>query len=209
MERVNKTKFLGVLIDENLTWKHHIDALSKTISRNIGVLNKLKHFVPDKILHTLYCTLVMPYINYGILIWGNAANVYLDKIFKLQKWALRTISNSHYRAHSSPLFANFKILNVFDSFKLELSMFMYKHFNSKLPETFNKYFIKHTEIHNYHTRNAQDYSIPKTKKVFSQRSIRNTGPSQWNSLERNIKLSTSVKHLRNQLKNQLILEYET
>ena len=40
---VNNTKFLGVLIDENLTWKDHIDAISKTMSRNIGMINKLKH----------------------------------------------------------------------------------------------------------------------------------------------------------------------
>ena len=50
LERVNSTKFLGVIIDENLTWKHHIDAISKTISRNIGMLTKLKHYVPGYIL---------------------------------------------------------------------------------------------------------------------------------------------------------------
>ena len=44
LERVKHTKFLGVLIDECLTWKHHIDCVSKTLSKNIGVMNKLKHF---------------------------------------------------------------------------------------------------------------------------------------------------------------------
>ena len=71
LERVKVTKFLGVLIDECLTWKNHIDCISKTISRNIGVMNKLKHSIPHCILRTLYCTLILPYINYGILIWGN------------------------------------------------------------------------------------------------------------------------------------------
>ena len=71
LDRVTKTKFLGVIIDENLTWKNHIDGITKTISRNIGMINKLKFFfVPERILRTLYCTLVLPYINYGILIWG-------------------------------------------------------------------------------------------------------------------------------------------
>ena len=69
LSRVNKTKFLGVLIDENLTWKDHIDAISKTMSRNIGMINKLKHFVPKRILLSLYYTLVMPYLNCGILAW--------------------------------------------------------------------------------------------------------------------------------------------
>ena len=71
LERVRFTKFLGVLIDECLTWKQHIDCVSKTISRNIGVMNKLKYSIPGRILHTLYCTLITPYLNYGILIWGS------------------------------------------------------------------------------------------------------------------------------------------
>ena len=50
LERVNSTKFLGVIIDENLTWKNHIDAISKTMSRNIGMLCKLKHYVPGHYL---------------------------------------------------------------------------------------------------------------------------------------------------------------
>ena len=71
LDRVKNTKFLGVVIDENISWKHHINAISKTISRNIGVINKVKHFIPERILYSLYCSLVMPYINYGVLVWGN------------------------------------------------------------------------------------------------------------------------------------------
>ena len=80
LERVNFTKFLGVIIDENLTWKNHIDAISKTISRNIGMLSKMKHYVPGYILYSLYCTIVLSYINYGIPIWGNTCKTYLDNI---------------------------------------------------------------------------------------------------------------------------------
>ena len=60
LQRVKYTKFLGVLIDECVTWKHHIDFVAKTIARNICVMNKLKHFIPKCILHTIYCTLVLP-----------------------------------------------------------------------------------------------------------------------------------------------------
>ena len=57
VKRAQFTKFRGVLIDECLhTWKQHIDCVSKTISRDIGVMNKLKHSIPGRILHTLYCT---------------------------------------------------------------------------------------------------------------------------------------------------------
>ena len=209
LERVNSTKFLGVIIDENLTWKNHIDTVSKTISRNIGMLTKMKHYVPGYILYSLYCTLVVPYINYGILIWGNTCKTYLDKIFKLQKWAIRTISLEHYRSHTGPLFEKHSILNVFDSFKLELGVFMYKHQTNLLPKTFSNYFIKHNQVHKYPTRNAEDYSVHRTKKMFADRSIRITGPTLWNSLDTKIKHCKSTKHLRNEFKSSLISKYNS
>ena len=71
LERVKFTKFLVVLIDECLTWKNHIDCISKTISRNIGIMNKLKYAIAGRILRTLYCTLIQPYLSYGILFGGK------------------------------------------------------------------------------------------------------------------------------------------
>ena len=141
LERVKFTKFLGVLIDECLTWKNHIDCISKTISRNIGVMNKLKHYIPYRILHTLYCTLLLPYLSYGILIWDNTCKSYLDKLVKLQKWAIRTISNSHYRSHTGPLLAKCNVLTVSDMYTLKLGVFMYRFSIVDLPVAFKNYLM--------------------------------------------------------------------
>ena len=84
----------------------------------------LSFFIPECILRTLYCTLVLPYINYGILTWGKACKTYLENIHKLQKWAVRIISNSYYRSHSAPLFQTHNILNVYNSYKQELGVFI-------------------------------------------------------------------------------------
>ena len=208
LDRVNSTKFLGVIIDENLTWKKHVDAISKTISRNAGMLTKLKHFVPENILYTLYCTLILPYINYGNIIWGSAYKLYLVKIFKLQKWAIRTISNSHYRSHTGPLFLKHNILNVYDTYKLNVGIFMYKHHTNQLPSNYSTYFTKHIQTHNYSTRNAQDYVINKTKKAFSDRAIRNCGPVFWNSLDKTIKQCKSTKTFKDKLKSNLLSKYD-
>lgn len=139
------------------------------------MLTKLKHYVPEFILHSLYCTLVLPYINYGILIWGNTCKTYLSKIHRLHKWSVRTISSEHYRWHANPLFKKHTILNVYDTFKLDLGVFMYKHHADLLQKVFNDYFRKHNQGHNYATRNAQNYSIHNAKKMFSDRSIRTSG----------------------------------
>ena len=74
------------------------------------MLTKLKHFVPENTLYSLYCTLILPYVNYGVLIWGNTCKTYLYKIFKIQNWAIKTIANSHFRSHTGPLFSKSNIL---------------------------------------------------------------------------------------------------
>ena len=207
LKRVDKTKFLGVTIDENLSWKNHIDGITKTISRNVGMINKLKFIIPERILRTLYCTLVLPYINYGILIWGKACKTYLEKIHKLQKWAVRIISNSHYRSHSAPLFQKHDILNVHDSYKLELGVFMYKYFNGLLPMSFNTFFTKLSDIHNYDTRNKSNYNPTRNRKVFADKAIRTTGPILWNSIDKSIKNVISTKHFRKLYKSSLVSSY--
>jgi hypothetical protein len=208
LERVKFTKFLGVLIDECLTWKNHIDCISKTISRNIGVMNKLKHSIPYRILHTLYCTLILPYLSYGILIWGNTCKSYLYKLVKLQKWAIRTVSNSHYRSHTGPLFAKNNFLTITDMHTLELGVFMYRFSINDLPVAFNDYFTKRSDIHDYPTRHVNDFNLTNNKKSFSDHAIRTSGPILWNPLPKTIKESKSVKHFRNQLKQKLIKVYE-
>ena len=84
---------------------------------------------------------------------------------------------------------------------------MYKHQANLLPQAFSNYFVKHNQIHKYQTRNAEDYSIHKAKKMFSDRSIRITGPPLWNSPDTKIKHYKTTQHFRSELKSSLISQY--
>ena len=93
IDRVTSTKFLGLYIDEQLKWKTHVNNLCKILSRNTGVIRRLKSTLPKSILLILYSTLILPYINYGVLAWGKSLITQLDKIFLAQKRVIRTICN--------------------------------------------------------------------------------------------------------------------
>ena len=207
LKRVNDTKFLGVTIDENLNWTNHIETISKNISRGVGIINKLKHFVPEGVLYSLYCTLILPYINYGIIAWGSSNKSNLDRILKLQKKSVRIIFNSHYLSHSAPLFKKYNLLNVYDIYLLEVCTFMYKEFNNKLPDIFHKYFNQQKNLHRYQTRHAEDYKIPHFKTNFARKTIRATGPIKWNLTEKHVKEAKTIKHFRNKIKKNIIAEY--
>ena len=66
IDRVVSTKFLGLHIDEKLTWKTHINNLCKTLSKNTGVIRRLKYSLPQSVLFIMYSTLILPDINYGV-----------------------------------------------------------------------------------------------------------------------------------------------
>ena len=97
---------------------------------------------------------------------------------------------------------------VYATFKLNLGVFMYKHYSNELPEIFSTYFTKHIKTHNYPARNAQDYNINKTKNIFSDCAIRNCGLTFWNPLDKNMKQSKTIKPFWNQLQSLLIPEYK-
>ena len=85
----NYFRYLGILIDSNLSWKFHIDYICHKVSKTVGIIAKLRHFVPRHVLLTLYHSLILPYISYGICSWGHAAETHLHKLLVLQKRALR------------------------------------------------------------------------------------------------------------------------
>ena len=107
------------------------------VSKAIGIINHLKSIYPQRVLFTLYNSLVISHMLYGILLWGKSDNV--DKIAKLQKRAIRTISFSRPIAHTEPLFKTFNLLKFNDIYTLKLMNFFYKLSNDSLPAYFASY----------------------------------------------------------------------
>lgn len=95
-----------MLIDKNFTWKYHIDYIASKISRVVGIISRLRHSVPLNTLIQIYRSLIFPYTYYGIAVWGQAAQVYLKKVFILQKRALRLMFFAGNRSHAIPLFVS-------------------------------------------------------------------------------------------------------
>ena len=99
-------KYLGIMIDSELSWKHHNDFICHKISRSVGIIAKMRHYIPRHLLLNLYHALIAPYLNYGIWAWGNCPQTYLNNIRVLQKCALRLIYFSKPRDHAIPFLLN-------------------------------------------------------------------------------------------------------
>lgn len=130
IERVKFHMFLGFKIDENLNWKEHVNYISNKISKTIGIIKKLKTYIPQQQLKILYSSLILPYIQYGIINWCYQVN----RIEILQKKCLRLISNSYPYEHTEKLFKSFKILKIKDIFIQKCLVFFHKFKNNTLPD---------------------------------------------------------------------------
>ena len=82
IEQVKTVKFLGVFIDEELKWISHVNNILSNVSKNIGIMNKLKEYIPEHILILLYNRLVLPHLNYCIILWGRCNKYLLERLHK-------------------------------------------------------------------------------------------------------------------------------
>ena len=178
-------KFLGIHLDENLTWKIHIDELCKKVSKSLYALNKVKHYLPLAVLRTLYYTLIHGHLTYGILAWGNSKSI--SRIFKLQKRAIRIIANKPYRAHTDPIFKNCNIPKIVDFYKVQAALFAHDYLNNQLPVSFQN-FYPDPRVNIVHTRQSANMHIysstPRTN--FSQSSFYHMVPFIWNGLNNDL-----------------------
>ena len=144
IERKHENKFLGVIIDESLTWTSHIKTVISKMSRYVGIMYKIKKFLPLTARLQIYHSFVQSHLNYCSLVWGFATNSMINSLFSRQKKGLRAVIpgyiNYKYKdgvtpGHTKPWFLKYKILTIHNIITLNTHIFIQKvhHFPMLLP----------------------------------------------------------------------------
>ena len=181
-------KYLGVYLDEHLSWKPHVSAIATKLRRANGALSKLRHYVPFKILLNIYHAIFMSHARYACQIWGLSDNSVTHRIQTLQNTALRLMTFSPPRTSATNLYANYKLFKIFDLVKLMNILYVHKFLNQNLP----------TDILNSLSINKVDHSLGTrsgTKSLLRYQSVNTTffglnslsrlSSHQWNLLQLN------------------------
>ena len=205
IEQVDTTKFLGIPIDNNLTWKAHTSHVTKIVSKYNGIIRKVRPFLNSESLHTLYNTLILPYLTYCTIVWGDKNNSNLNSLFITQKKIVRTCTNSLWLAHTTPLFISLKKLKFFDIYSYQLATHMYRYHHDLLPPGLpNNHFPTQANIHDYNTRQANDLHVDPTNTKLALNNIKTQGPLTWNKLNIKIKNSPSLASFKTNLKKHIL-----
>ena len=204
IEQVKSTSFIGIKIDEHLSWKPHVDSVSLIVRKTIGILFRIRQFVPRSILKLLYNSLILPRITYGIEVWGSTYHSYLESIFLLQKRIGRAICFKAPRDHSTLLFYDLQILDVYQLYEYCIASIMYDLINGKLPHNVNDYCQKMN--HSYGTRYKERncFKIIKVRTNQGKKSLSYAGAKIWNDIPDYLKLLKSRYTFKKSLKLYMI-----
>ncbi len=202
------TKFLGLHIDENLTWKQHITEINRKVSRALFSIKQVKHVLPAESMRTLYFALIHSHLSYGILAWGNADKKTLYPATILQKRAIRVIHNAPYNSHTDPKFKKSGILKLNDLFEYESLMFTYDYMTNNLPNSFRGTFPLNSDMPNSReTRQSNLLYIPRFNGRFAQKLPMYFMPSLWNTWARSFQELKSRYQLKRIVKKNKLQSY--
>ena len=205
--QTDSTKFLGIVVDENLTFKKHIDYIANKISKTVGLLHKLKYSLPSSILKNIYVSLIEPYILYGKEALSVGYSNITDRILVLQKKAVRAIMNAPYNAHTAVFLNDLRILKAGDIGKIQLIKMIYQTLKLNKYESIHPYLNRNASTHRYSTRTNNHLSIPRYRLSISQRSALYRGINLWNNAEAMFGCDKSLFSFIKELKSNFIEHY--
>ena len=209
IDRVPYAKFLGVYIDDVLSWSQHVNIKADQVLRAVSILNKLKNTLSKDTLLHIYNALLLPHITYGISAWGNNSNQHLRRLNMLQKRAVRYISKAKYNSHTSPLFKKLQLLTVQDLYTVSCCRLYVKKRLGILTPYFVSQLSQPGNTHNYHMRNHLNLRRNKINSELNKQSVNYKVLSCWNSLPDFIKAQTvtSLPYFIRKLKKYFISMY--
>lgn len=189
-----QTRVLGIMIDKNLNWGPHCDALIKRLNIAIYSLKVLKYQIDTTTLKTLYYSNFQSLMSYGIIFWGGSSQA--EGIFIVQKLALRTMFGMKFRSTCRGIFRSNNIMTLPGLYIFRVLLFFVKN---------NNYWDAYRNCNN--TRRMFSYFFPAHKYSLTERSAMYMGIKLFSYLPREIKIIKDIKAFRKAL-SQFILKCE-
>ena len=198
--KVRHVKCLGVTIDENLTWKKHVDNVIKKVSIGMGLLRRTRNFLTEKQLITIYHSIIEPHFDYCCIVWDSMSDTLANKMQKLQNRAVRIISRADYSVRSTDLLEKFGLPTLDERRKRFKMSMLFKILNNNAPTYLKELFNYNDGAQSFGLRNANlNLSLPSVKTELYQQSFAFSGAKLWNTLPNDLKTETSLKSFKDKL----------
>ena len=211
LEQCQSYKYLGVIFDKDLSWKQHIEHICGKITKTVSSLALLRHRTSISVLREVFYALINSYLKYGIIVWGNAAEIILHPLKVLVNKAIRIMTFAPFGPIDlKPIYKELELLDLDQLFLLEQAKFMYKKKKALLPTTIANYFEPETRPeHNYNLRRRQnENSNFRSKLAIGKKSIQNRGETVWKKMPQYLKDCDTLIMFKKYYKSYLLAQSE-
>lgn len=195
---VEKQKYLGLVIDDRLNWKMHINYVCDKLRGILAKLSIIKYKIPFKTLLLLYSSLAESIIDYGLSSYGRTYKSHIDKIYLLQLRILKQIVpkkiKTKFQNNYSELFKFCKVIPIHE--RVHKILLIENYFNDKLKCQ------KLYESNQLKTRNMlkPKLTLPSYNNLYGKRKLNYMIPQLINNLPNNVKDTITTKNIKNKLK---------
>ena len=205
LSQTSQVNYLGVILDEKMSWQQHIDKVQAKISSSVWAMSQVKNIVNKKALVAIYFGLVHSHLKYCISCWGGVCESKTAKLVTLQKRAIRSIFNVSMFTHSAPFFKRLLILNFHDMYRHQIAMIVCRHRANEWAGDLIMTPI--TSIHQHNTRFATNnyYAASPHNEVFKH-GISFAGPVGWEAVPDHLK-HYSPNQFKTKFRDHLLMSY--
>lgn len=192
IEIVKTIKYLGIIIDEHFLWHEHVNKIRMQLRSAVFAMVYLKRYTSAEVQKQVYLSLAESRLRYGILAWGNASKIHIDKILYLQHRLCKIINTNN---------TTLRVLDVNGIFKMAMLLHYY-----------DEQRYQQRICHNQNTRRRAQglLEIPETFNNYGRRHPSYALPELMNQLPANLKNIVNFKKRKKDLKLYLLtLHYVT
>ena len=173
-----------MLLDEQLSWKNHVQKLNNNLSKICGLIFKLRHSVPLITRKLIYYSMFHSVILYSLINWGRTTNSYLHQLAVLQNKFIRASLFLPRNSPTNSMYVKFQTLKLKDMIRLEFAKFIFKFKNNMLPSSFNNYFIDLNKVHKHNTRQKSigSYYHHSFNSEFGRKRLQHICLQEWETI---------------------------
>ena len=183
LERAKTYKYLGIDLDESLSWDSHVDNIVKKASAGLGAIKRARNLVLRETLIMIYKALIQPYFDYCSSVWGSIGVGQSEGLQKLQNRAARLITFSDLNVRSSTLLGDLGWDIQERRRSKQLAIILFKALHNLSPTRLNSICKATPSVYSHNLRNSKyNLFVPRPSTEAGKRSFQYRGSVLWNSL---------------------------
>ena len=204
VSQVTNTDYLGINIQNTLSWDAQIHKVCKQLSRKVGMLSRIRKSTPRDILIKIYMSSIQPTIDYAITVWGNTTLANINNIQRIQNYAARIVTNEfdYVNIRGAELVRQLKWMSVKQRYEYFCLLLMFKCVHGQAPDYLCNNVIMECEIANRETRAtySNNVHVPYTTTEYARRTLIYNGAKLWNTLPSHVKNVCNIEYFKSHVK---------